>query len=339
MDLERLRGAVTALFEQALALAEEQLRPPFFSILSPLYWPHLAAALALGALVVLLGRARGRPYTAASLRASVRAWAHPSARVDYAYYFVNGVIYPLLVVPWLTDDGALRAGVSDAITELFGARSAGARVGPFTLLVLSAAIFVAFDFGRFAGHWLQHRVPVLWEFHKVHHSARSLTPITTFRMHPVDLAVMATSTSLSVAAMAGLILHLFPGDESLWGELGLRVALGFFVFDLTGSTLRHTSVWLSYGPYLGRILVSPAQHQIHHSADPRHFGKNMGFVLAIWDWIAGTLHLTGDREELTYGAGEGDDDAYRSVLRLYGVPFVRVVRRIQRAALGRATSS
>ncbi len=339
MDLETSKEALTALFEQALALAKDQLTPPFFSITSPLYWPHLASALALSALVVVIGRASGRPYTATLLRSSLRAYIHPSARVDYAFYFVNGVVYPLLFVPWLLDDGALRQAVTDEITGLFGARPSGGRTGTFTLLVLSAAIFLAFDFGRFVGHYLQHKVPVLWELHKVHHSARSLNPMTTFRLHPVDLAVMATFTSLSVAAMAGLILHLFPGDESLWGELSLRVALALFVFDLTGSTLRHTSVWLSYGPLLGRLLISPAQHQIHHSADPRHFGKNMGFVLAIWDWMAGTLHLTGAREELTYGAGDGDDDAYRGVLRLYGIPFVRLFQRIKRAAPGGATSS
>ena len=339
MDLERFSEAAASLLEDALALARQQLNPPFFSIVSPLYWPHLASALALGVLVIVLGRARGRPYTATSLRASLRAYLHPSARLDYAYWYVNGVVYTLLVVPWLLDDHALRKAVSDELTGLFGARSADGKAGPFTLLVLSAAIFVAFDFGRFAGHLVQHKVQVLWEFHKVHHSARTLNPITTFRMHPVELAVMATSTSLSVGAMAGVILHLFPGDESLWGELSLRVALAFFVFDLLGGTLRHTSVWLSYGPVLGRILISPAQHQIHHSADPRHFGKNMGFVLAIWDWVAGTLYLTGDREELTYGAGDGDDDAYRSVLRLYGLPFVRIARRIRRAARGGSASA
>ena len=334
MDLERLREAAAALFEQALALAREQLSLPFFSVTSLLYWPHLAAALALSALVVLRERARGRPYTAASFRATLRAYVHPSARVDVAFYFVNGVVYPLLVLPWLLDDGALRKVVSDEVAELFGARSGGGQAGVVTLVVLAAAIFVAYDFGRFVGHYLQHKVPVLWELHKVHHTARTLNPMTTFRMHPVDLAMMATVPSLSVAAMAGVILHLFPGDDALWGELSLRAALGFFVFDLAGSTLRHTSVWLSYGPVLGRVFISPAQHQIHHSADPTHFGKNMGFVLAIWDWMAGTLYLTGEREDLQYGAGDSDDDAYRSVVRLYGLPFVRIARRLKRAASG-----
>ena len=329
MDLQRPREALDALFEQALALAKDQITPPFFSLTSPLYWPHLASALALSVLVVVVGRARGRPYTATLLRASARAYLHPSARVDYAFYFVNGVVYPLLFVPWLLDDGALRRAVTGEVTELLGPRPAGETTAPLTLLALSAAIFLAYDFGRFAGHYLQHKVPVLWQFHKVHHSARALNPMTTFRLHPVDLAVMATFTSLSVAAVAGLLLYLFPGDEPLWGELSLRVALALFVFDLTGSTLRHTSVWLSYGPLLGRLLISPAQHQIHHSADPRHFGKNMGFVLAIWDWMAGTLHLTGAREELTYGAGEGDDDAYRGVLRLYGIPLLRLLQPIE----------
>lgn len=292
------------------------------------------SALLLSALVVVLERGRGRPYTSTSLKVALRGYLHPSARTDYAFWFVNGVVYPMVVVPFLLDDAPLRAAVRDGLTEALGARSFGGEAGPVTVVALSAAVFVAYDFGRFVGHLLQHKVPALWELHKVHHTARTLNPFTTFRMHPVDLAVMATCTSLSVAAVGGLILALFPDDEALWGALSLRVALALFVFDLLGSTLRHSSVWLSYGPVLGRIFISPAQHQIHHSADPRHFGKNMGFVLAIWDGLARTLYLTGEREALAYGAGDGDDEAYRGVVRLYGVPFVRLGRRVQRAASG-----
>lgn len=337
MDLERLSETAAALFEEARGLAQQQLGPPLFSILSPLYWPHLVSALLLAALVVILERGRGRSYTTTSLKATLRAYLHPSARADYAFWFVNGIVYSMVVVPWLPDDAPLRNAVTDRLTEVLGARESGGEAAPLTVLVCAAAIFVAYDFGRFVGHFLQHKVPVLWELHKVHHTARILNPFTTFRQHPVDLAVMAICTSLSVAAMAGLILYLFPGDDALWGALSLRVALALFVFDLLGSTLRHTSVWLSYGPILGRVFISPAQHQIHHSDDPRHFGKNMGFVLAIWDGLARTLYLTGEREELTYGAGDGDDDDYRGVVRLYGVPFVRIARRLLRAVrLGRA---
>jgi sterol desaturase/sphingolipid hydroxylase (fatty acid hydroxylase superfamily) len=327
MIVDRLMEAGAALARDAWGLFVEQLRPPFLSLASQLYWTHIAAALALAALVTLVharGGAAARrslSFSLPGLRSIGRVLWHRSARVDYAYYFVNGVVYPLLVLPWLVSDESIRSAVEARLAELVGPGAPGERPGALVVIALSAAIFVAYDFGRWVGHFIQHRVPALWEFHKVHHTALVLTPVTNFRVHPVDLAVMATCTTLSVGAAAGVILCLFPGDAALFGELSLRAALALFAFDLAGSLLRHTSVWLSYGPALGRVFISPAQHQIHHSTDARHAGKNMGFALAVWDWLAGTLYVTGEREPLTYGAGDGDDGAYSSVLRLYAMPL------------------
>jgi hypothetical protein len=77
--------------------------------------------------------------------------------------------------------------------------------------------------------------------------------------------------------------------------------------------------------------VSPAQHQIHHSVDPRHQGRNLGGVFAIWDWLAGTLYLPREQPELRFGLGDGEEAAYQSVARLYFVPFHRVAGRVARA--------
>ena len=45
-------------------------------------------------------------------------------------------------------------------------------------------------------------MPFLWEFHKVHHSAEVLNPITGFRSHPVDQVLDA----VVMGAMTGLAL-------------------------------------------------------------------------------------------------------------------------------------
>ena len=338
MTAEGLRDAFSSFAESAWALFLDALRPPFFSLGSQLYWTHIAAALALAALVSAWRLAEGPPSRAA-IRSVARALWHRSARLDYIYYFVNGVVYPLLVLPWLASDESIRSGVRERLASILGGAPRGSGPGALTVIALSAAIFVAYDFGRWLGHTLQHRVPLLWEFHKVHHTALALTPITNFRVHPVDLAVMATSTTLSVGAAAGVILAIVPGDAALFGELSLRAALALFALDLAGSLLRHSSVWLSYGPVVGRLLISPAQHQIHHSTDPRHFNKNMGFALAVWDWMAGSLYVTGAREVITYGAGEGDDAAYGSILRLYFMPFVGLFKRARGAGRGASLAS
>ena len=51
-------------------------------------------------------------------------------------------------------------------------------------LLYTVLFFVAYDFGRFVAHSALHDVPVLWEFHKPHHTAEVLTPMTAFSAVP-----------------------------------------------------------------------------------------------------------------------------------------------------------
>ena len=55
--------------------------------------------------------------------------------------------------------------------------------------------------------------------------------------------------------------------------------------------LQHSQVWIAFTGWLGRLFMSPAHHQIHHSSNPAHFNKNLGSCLALWDWMFGTLHV------------------------------------------------
>ena len=69
--------------------------------------------------------------------------------------------------------------------------------------------------------------------------------------------------------------------------------------------------------------ISPVQHQIHHSTNPAHFDRNMGSKLAIWDWMFGTLVLSGNIKYLKFGLGKEDgdfDSFWKNILR----PFQNV---------------
>jgi sterol desaturase/sphingolipid hydroxylase (fatty acid hydroxylase superfamily) len=59
--------------------------------------------------------------------------------------------------------------------------------------------------------------------------------------------------------------------------------------------LRHTHVWISFGPFLESIFASPAQHQIHQSRAPRHVDKNFAQFFSFLDGMLGTLYVTGPR--------------------------------------------
>ena len=105
--------------------------------------------------------------------------------------------------------------------------------------------------------------------------------MTVYRVHPVEdlvngavAAVVSAIAAASYGAMGG-------SDATVISIFGINVIL--LAFFAVAFQLRHSHVWLSYGPVLSRLFISPAQHQIHHSVDPRHWNKNYGFVLAIWD--------------------------------------------------------
>jgi sterol desaturase/sphingolipid hydroxylase (fatty acid hydroxylase superfamily) len=81
------------------------------------------------------------------------------------------------------------------------------------------------------------------------------------------------------------------------------------------------------------VLISPAHHQIHHSAAPRHCDRNMGLVFALWDWAGGTLYPPDRRERLTYGLiDRAEGRAFSTVWQLYSRPVANLARRAMRGA-------
>ena len=102
-----------------------------------------------------------------------------------------------------------------------------------------------------------------------------------------------------VSVVTGTFFYFFKTQAIQYEVLSVNI-LGF-LFNLAGGNLRHSHVWLSYGSKLEHLFISPAQHQVHHSADEIHFNKNYGTWLAIWDWAAGSLYVTAQKETLRFG--------------------------------------
>ena len=71
-------------------------------------------------------------------------------------------------------------------------------------------------------------------------------------------------------------------------------------------TLRHSHIPIRYGRALEHILISPMQHQVHHSSDPRHHDKNFGEIFAFWDWMFGTLYVPEPDEDLVFGIADSE---------------------------------
>jgi creatinine amidohydrolase/Fe(II)-dependent formamide hydrolase-like protein/sterol desaturase/sphingolipid hydroxylase (fatty acid hydroxylase superfamily) len=264
-----------------------------------------------------------------SLRGFVRwlfpreIYAHVSAKADYAFLIINRLLYPLLVVPFLFAGGAVFLAVREGVEALAGGAVLNVPPGLALDLAFSFYTIVAIDLGLFIGHYLMHRVPFLWEFHKIHHSAQVMTPVTVFRTHPVDDIMNPSALCAGIAQ--GLWVALIPTTGSLITVLQLDVTL--FVFYVVGYNLRHSHVWLDFGVF-ERIFVSPAMHQIHHSVDPRHHDTNFGFVFSFWDRAVGSLVLSNEADEAEIEFGIGDEsEEYHYVSRLYFLPFRKIAAR------------
>lgn len=304
------------LLRGALDNAVHMLQAPLFSE-ERIYWVYLVTALLLALASFRDLRAEG-----GERRGFLRwvfdrdVWLHPSAKVDYAFFFVDALLIALLVLPWLGGSAAGWVLGRDVATALVPRGAADGLLPGWALaLLLTLAFVVAMDLALFLVHWAQHRVPLLWEFHKVHHSAEVLTPITVYRMHPLDNLLNMTFTGLFTGAVLGASAWALPDDARLVTVAGLDVLT--FLFYVVGYNLRHSHVWLDWGPALSHVLVSPAQHQIHHSVDPRHWDKNMGFMLAVWDWLFGTLYVPRTREPLVFGLGSDETKEFSTVGALY----------------------
>lgn len=315
------------LLGAALFLIDEQ---------SPLFAPYLLTTLVFGWLGWRLFE-HGAPGSVDAFIArhfSRARWWHASARADYRYYFVNAVVFGLLVAPLLLSAAWCADRVHAFYVLAFGSGPAWSS-GVASQIAYTLLFFIAYDLGRWIAHTLLHEWPLLWEFHKVHHSAEVLTPVTAFRVHPLDLLVTLSVPALTTAPVTALFLYLYADSVTAYSFFGVN-----FVVGLSGliANLKHWQVWFVYGPLDG-WWISPAHHQIHHSADPRHWGKNRGFELGCWDRWYGSLHVPArDNEIEALGLGDGSDAEWHSVRQMMFGPFVNAWRLLSKPTRAATTS-
>jgi len=298
----------------------------------------LASAMFVAALFLLIGRRKRKDVPLKVLLRAMfprRILFSRSTRVDIGF-LVFGIVVQGGIFSWviLTQGWVSRLAL-ETLEPLIG-KGPGPILGATGAMVVGTLVlFLAAEFGYWIDHWSSHKIPIFWEFHKTHHSAEVLTPLTNFRVHPVE--------SLKFANILALTMGL-TNAALTWG-LG-EPAKAFTVFDrnilgLAGlyliQHLQHTHLWLIAPGPLGRVIYGPAHHQIHHSTNPDHFGKNLGSFLTLWDWLFGTLHTPDKtRERLVFGL-RPEEASHHTLLDAMVQPVVRAAKVLQPPALRPAT--
>ena len=293
-----------------------------------IYFVYLLSAVILAVPVFLQTTTRFalKPFLRFIFPKSV--YTHQSARHDYALLVFNKLIkaalFPLIVISM----APVAIAVSSAFEAIFGVVEPMILSSASIMMIFTLLLFLFDDFTRFYLHYILHKVPVLWEFHKVHHSAKVLTPFTIYRSHPVESLLYAFRMALTQGFVVGLCYYFFGPTLKMVDILGANAFV--FIFNFCGSNLRHSHLWLSWGDNIERYFISPAQHQIHHSVHPKHFDANFGSALAIWDRLFGchiyasTINVSSG-ESITYGISR-THQGHSSLLQIYFEPFKKVIQ-------------
>lgn len=267
-----------------------------------LYWGGLLASLLIAIVAI---RLQGRPLSLRFLRRvflSRRYWFNASTRVDIRYAAINMFVNAILATVFVSGQLAFTMVVAKVLQQYLGTSQMPEIPWAVIATAYTLTFFVAEDLTRFLLHMAMHKVPALWHFHRLHHGATTLTPLTVNRVHPVETCLYFLRGVLAFGVVSGAFVYLFGSRLTALDILGVN-AFGF-LFNVLGANLRHSHVWLGFGR-LERLFISPAQHQIHHSSDPAHADSNFGTCLALWDRLAGSWIAAGRRpRQLRFGLGK-----------------------------------
>jgi sterol desaturase/sphingolipid hydroxylase (fatty acid hydroxylase superfamily) len=206
-------------------------------------------------------------------------------RTDVVHYLVNGAALKVGIVIAVAVVGTgLRAFVPAPCRAAIAAGPGAAQV--------VAALAIA-TVGGYAGHRAAHEVPLLWRFHRVHHSIRELDWLAANHLHPLDQIFIRSAAVLPLYALG-------------FG----RISLGAFVILTTLQAIFvHANVRLSFGP-LRWVIATPQFHHWHHARDPRAYNSNYAGEFPAVDALFGTLYLPAGRWPAHYGIDDREPQGY-----------------------------
>lgn len=165
--------------------------------------------------------------------------------------------------------------------------------------------FVVLDFVQWFTHILLHKFPVLWQFHKVHHSVKEMGFAAHLRYHWMENIFYKPLKTFGVMILGG-----FEPEQAYIVHF-IAIAIGH---------LNHANIKLSWGP-LKYLINNPVMHLYHHSyvLPEGKYGVNFGISLSLWDYIFKTNYVPEDSGTIPIGF-PGDEELQKGFFSqiLYG---------------------
>ncbi len=182
-----------------------------------------------------------------------------------------------------------------------------------TLWPHALGAIASFDLWMYWWHRANHRVGLLWRFHRTHHSDPKMDVTTAHRFHFGEI-LFSSLLRVPVILLVGV---------RLW-ELVCYETLLFAVVQL-----HHANVALA--PKLDRclrvLIVTPTIHKVHHSRFQPETDSNYSSLFSLWDRLFHTLKLRPDPATIEFGLKEFDSKETQTFLGLLKTPWGRKVRR------------
>jgi sterol desaturase/sphingolipid hydroxylase (fatty acid hydroxylase superfamily) len=229
-------------------------------------------------------------------RLSKQRLFRPEWQEDLFYYLVSSMLVQLITFLAL----APSTYINGTWGWLDGTRAA---ISGLPWLVQFALAMLMTDIAQYWFHRSFHRIPFLWGFHAVHHSAKSMDWLAGARMHFVEIVLLRGVTSLPL-----LTLGFLPSVMQAY------VGMVYVYASLVHANLR--------GDFntLGRFLVVPRFHHWHHAIEAEGVDKNFAIHFPFLDRLFGTYYFPASKWPTGYGVPETVPQGFVAQ-QMY--PFVR----------------
>jgi len=173
-------------------------------------------------------------------------------------------------------------------------------------------VFVLFDLWMYLWHRANHRIGLLWRFHRMHHSDPEMDASTALRFHSGEV-VLSAIARLAVLPLLGMTLAQLAFYE--------MVFLPVILFHHSNVRLPR---WLDHG--LLSVIVTPAMHRVHHSRWRPETDSNYGSVFPYWDLIARSFRLRPDAHTIHLGLDGMDGPEWQSLPGMVRTPLTHVTQ-------------
>jgi sterol desaturase/sphingolipid hydroxylase (fatty acid hydroxylase superfamily) len=168
--------------------------------------------------------------------------------------------------------------------------------------------FLIYDLWMYMIHRINHAVPFLWRFHRIHHTDRAVDVTTAFRFHAGEQIITALLFRLLIVPLLGL-----SAAQVILYEMLSRPVVLFHHSNLSWPE--------KYDRLMRSLIVSPNMHRVHHSQIRNETNSNYSTLFSFWDRLGRTYRLRKDPKTLGYGLPEFPEAYWQTLVGIIKTPL------------------